>query len=269
MGLGPRGRSIRLGWLAFLVALLAAFAEPALAQITDINNAINKAGRQRMLSQRVAKTYLQLGLKVDVETSTRALDNAVALFDRQLVELKNFAPTPEIRETYLQLEQAWIVYKDLVIGVAPNPESARKVMELSEQVLELAHRGTEQLVRHSGSESGPLVGVAGRQRMLSQRMSKFYMALAWGVAPANGASELDKSRRAFATGLKALSAAPATTAAIRAELEKAREQWAALEGALDAAGGDKKTRAQAVVTTGERVLNSMDEITGLFEKLGQ
>jgi nitrate/nitrite-specific signal transduction histidine kinase len=37
--------------LAFLLA-----APPALAQITDVNAAINKAGRERMLSQRIAKS---------------------------------------------------------------------------------------------------------------------------------------------------------------------------------------------------------------------
>ena len=154
-----------------LLALLMAFGSLAQAQIADINSAINKAGRQRMLSQRMAKAYLQIGLNVDLERSKRTLDGAIALFDRQLVELKNFAPTPQIRDTYLQLEQNWLAYKDVLIGSVPSPDGARKVLELSESVLRLAHAGTEQLVSTSGSESGPLVGVAGRQRMLSRSAS--------------------------------------------------------------------------------------------------
>jgi len=35
----------------------------------------------------------------------------MALFDRQLVELKAFAPTPEIKATYAQLEASWSDYK--------------------------------------------------------------------------------------------------------------------------------------------------------------
>ena len=252
-----------------LLALLMAFGSLAQAQVADINSAINKAGRQRMLSQRMAKAYLQIGLNVDLERSKRTLDGAIALFDRQLVELKNFAPTPQIRDTYLQLEQDWLAYKDVLIGSAPSPDGARKVLELSESVLRLAHAGTEQLVSSSGSESGPLVGVAGRQRMLSQRIAKFYLAQVWGVAPAGGAAELDKSRRAFALGLKALAGAPATTPAIREELEQAHRLWQQYEHALDAREpGDRRTRAANVAASSERVLDTMDTITGMFEKLG-
>ena len=38
----------------------------AMAQIADLNSAINKAGRQRMLSQRMAKAYFQIGQQVKV-----------------------------------------------------------------------------------------------------------------------------------------------------------------------------------------------------------
>ncbi|MDE2440420.1 MAG: type IV pili methyl-accepting chemotaxis transducer N-terminal domain-containing protein, partial [Betaproteobacteria bacterium] len=73
-----------------LVFFLGLISECAQAQISDINAAINKAGRQRMLSQRMAKAYFQVGQEVDVERSKKLLDSSVAAFDRQLVELKNY-----------------------------------------------------------------------------------------------------------------------------------------------------------------------------------
>lgn len=254
---------------ALFAAVLLVVGSIAEAQISDINSAINKAGRQRMLSQRMAKAYLQVGLGVDTERSQRMLDNSIALFDRQLVELKNYAPTPTVKDTYLRLEKNWLAYKDVLVGTAPNPDGARKVLELSESVLQLAHEGTERLVSLSASESGPLVGVAGRQRMLSQRIAKFYMANAWGVSVPGGSAEFDKSRRAFNVGLKALVDAPATTGALRGELGSARQHWQAMELALDAKEpSDKKARAANVAATSERVLETMDAITGMFEKLG-
>ena len=112
----------------FLVFLLGLGAENALAQINDINSAINKAGRQRMLSQRMAKAYFQIGQGVDVERSKKILDTSVATFDRQLVELKNYAPTPDIKNTYVSLEKTWLSYKDVLIGQAPSPDNGRKVL---------------------------------------------------------------------------------------------------------------------------------------------
>ncbi len=244
--------------------LMAGLAQ---AQITDINAAINKAGRERMLSQRMAKAYFQLGLGVDVDRSKKVLDGSIAFFDRQLVELKNFAPTPEIKDTYQKLETSWIAYKDSLVGAPPNPEGGKKVLALSEQVLALAHQGTVQLEKHSGTNAGRLVNISGRQRMLSQRMAKFYQAMSWGVSDANSAAELDKARKEFAAGHKELASAPANTPQIKEGLELVNQQWFFFENALNQkAGGDKKF-STAVATTSERILEEMEVVVGLYERL--
>jgi hypothetical protein len=254
-------------FLMCMAVLLGGVSNSALAEISDINSAINKAGRQRMLSQRMAKAYLQVGQNIDTQRSTKILESSVALFDLQLVELKNYAPTPETKNTYSKLEKAWLTYKDVLIGTAPSREGAKKVMEISDTVLQLSHEGTLQLVNLSKSESGPLVGVAGRQRMLSQRMAKLYQAINWGVASANEVAELGKARGEFNTGLKALSSAPGTSQAIRGELELARQQWMFFENALANGGSDKTMQATTVATTSERLLDVMDRITSRFEKM--
>ena len=50
-----------------LVAGVACASLPAWSEINGINEAINKAGRQRMLSQRMAKAWLAVGQ--DIESS--------------------------------------------------------------------------------------------------------------------------------------------------------------------------------------------------------
>ena len=73
--------SVLLGFFLLLTGNVA------LAQISDLNSAINKAGRQRMLSQRMAKAYFQIGQQIEVDRSKKVLDSSMAVFDRQLVEL--------------------------------------------------------------------------------------------------------------------------------------------------------------------------------------
>ncbi len=251
--------------LACMAVLIDAAGNPAQAQISDINSAINKAGRQRMLSQRLAKAYLQVGQDIDSERSAKILDVSIALFDRQLVELKNFAPTPEIKNTYLNLERSWLAYKDVLVGAKPSAEGARRVMEINEEVLSLAHRGTVQLEKHSGTTQGRLVNIAGRQRMLSQRMAKFYQAIRWGVAPVNAQAELDKARREFVAGLEELSSAKINTPAILEVLDEGRKLWALYDAVLQRRGN--KAHATDVAGVSENLLEVMNTATGMYEKL--
>lgn len=256
--------------MSILLALfLGLSSQQALAQISDLNSAINKAGRQRMLSQRMAKAYFQIGQQVEVDRSKKLLDLSMALFDRQLVELKNFAPTPEIRETYSQLEKSWIAYKDLLIGSAPSPDNGRKVLAISEEVLALAQQGTLQLEKRSTTSAGHLVNLSGRQRMLSQRMAKFYQALAWKVGDDKSARNLELARKEFALAQQELLSAPANTQQIKESLELVRQQWFFFENALGGVSSADKRPQQSVATTSERILEEMEQVVGLYEKLSK
>jgi nitrate/nitrite-specific signal transduction histidine kinase len=242
---------------------------PVRAQVASINDAINKAGRQRMLSQRLAKAYLQIGQGIDVERSRRVLDASLALFDRQLVELKAFPPAREIRNVLLDQEKAWAGYKELLVGANPSAEGARKVLAASEEVLVLAHDATVRLEKISASVTGRLVNIAGRQRMLSQRMAKFYQAIGWHVAPPIGPAELETARKEFVTALAELAASPRNTQDIKQDLELVQVQWTFFDSALkNAPSAATKTQvATHVATTSERILEVMDRVTGLYDKL--
>ncbi|MCX7279648.1 MAG: type IV pili methyl-accepting chemotaxis transducer N-terminal domain-containing protein [Burkholderiales bacterium] len=116
---------------AAAASALALALPAANAQVADLSDAINKAGRQRMLSQRMGKAWLAMLLSVEKTSAQLVLDKSITLFDRQLLELKAFAPNAEVLATYAKLDGAWSDYKTLLVGKAPTREAAAALLQSS------------------------------------------------------------------------------------------------------------------------------------------
>ena len=237
------------------------------AQVVDLSDAINKAGRLRMLSQRMGKAWLAVLLSVQKTSAQLVLDKSIALFNRHLVELKAYAPNPEVLATYTKLEAAWSDYQAQLIGKAPARDAAAALLQQEAKVLALAHQGTQQLETHAGKPVGHLVNVAGRQRMLSQRMAKFHLALAWKSAGTEAHQQIEAARKEFVAGLDTLATAPQTTPQIQQQLTLARQQWVFFDAALNRDDNPSKRDAENVFNTSENILQVMDQITGLYARL--
>lgn len=239
-------------------------ALPAYAQ--DLNEAINKAGRQRMLSQRMSKAWLALLLNVEKTAAQQVLDKSLIQFDKQLTELRAFNATPEVQTTYTKLDAAWTEYKTLLTSKAPARDAATAVLQQDAKVLALAHQGTQQLEAFLAKPLGKLVNLAGRQRMLSQRMAKFYLATTLPVDAANAGLEISRAHDDFVSAMRILRTAPETTPRIKNELGVADAQWVFFETALqNLQEGAQRPRAMSdIFLTSENMLNVMERVTDLY-----
>jgi len=100
-------RKIWMGMLA-LVSLLT-FAE---AEISTLNEAINKAGRQRMLSQRMMKDYSMIGMKIRFGDPQQELQKSAALFSDTLKDLLAFTKDKD-KASYQALQEVETLWKPL------------------------------------------------------------------------------------------------------------------------------------------------------------
>jgi hypothetical protein len=238
------------------------------AQVSSLSDAINKAGRQRMLSQRMAKSWLAVLMGVDTAQAQLVLDRSMSLFDRQLVELKSYASTDALKQTYQQLDQVWGDFKTTLVGQAPNRNQASRLLELDSAVLKLANQGTGQFEALATKPVGRLVNIAGRQRMLSQRMAKFYYSASLSVDADQSRSELQKARTEFLAAMQTLKNAPEATARIKEDIVLAETQWMFFDQALQKIGTNAASRAHSdVFVTSENMLSSMDRVTSLYASM--
>ncbi|MDQ3058353.1 MAG: type IV pili methyl-accepting chemotaxis transducer N-terminal domain-containing protein [Pseudomonadota bacterium] len=251
---------------SFCVATVALAAGASHAQVSNLGDAINKAGHQRMLSQRMAKAWMGLGLGIEVESARRVLEQSMSLFDRQLTELKAFAPVGETRDTYAQLESSWSVYKTLLVGKAPAQDQGKSVLDQAGKVLALAHKGTGLYEQQSGKPGARLVNVAGRQRMLSQRMAQFYLASSWNVDSAASQQEVARARDEFIPALQLLRNAPEATAEIKSAMALADSQWLIFNTTLKTQATGSKAASDVFVTS-ENLLQMMDRVTSLYARI--
>ena len=238
----------------------------AYAEVSSLSDAINKAGAQRMLSQRMGKAWLALVHGIEKTSAQQVLDKSMAVFERQLHELTTFAPNADIKSTYTQLGTSWQDYKAQLAGAAPQKSGATALLQQDAKVLALAHQGTLQFEALLGKPQGKLINLAGRQRMLSQRMAKFYLAAKLPVDSAAATQEIDKARNEFVAALSTLRHAPEATARIKEELLLADGQWVFFDMALQKlqqSQGHPKALSEVFITS-ENLLSVMDNVTNLY-----
>ncbi|MBL8487391.1 MAG: type IV pili methyl-accepting chemotaxis transducer N-terminal domain-containing protein [Rhodocyclaceae bacterium] len=228
--------------------------------------AVSVAGRQRMLSQRLAKAWLLVGQGVQPGRSSAMLRHSADLFERQLGALAGLPAEGAVAQARQVLEEVWRPYRRR-LDQSPSRDAARELLYLSEGVLGAAQDLTVAVERMAGTAQARLVNLAGRERMLSQRMAHLHLFQEWDVSADHCGASLAVARDEFRDSLAELLAAARAPAA-RTQMERVARCWNLLDTVLSAPSAlDRKRRNAAVSAASETLLRQAERAVELFEVL--
>ncbi|BDS12054.1 type IV pili methyl-accepting chemotaxis transducer N-terminal domain-containing protein [Aureispira anguillae] len=265
-----------------LVVLMIFSLVPLDAQQNDkaflIGDLLNKAGAQRMLTQRMGKAYIAMYIGMDVDANKKVIDGSVALFENRLQELKASKINGRYNQRLNKVQNLWTSYKELIMS-RPTKENIEKLLVDNTVILESCELVVYELELHGSRFSKKndlykmnsnivhLENVAGRQRMLTERILFYFLAhqSIIGLAP-QIEKELNLALQDYEKTLVELMGATENTPEIDYRLTLLSNEWETIAKFCTVKVEDA-SRIKDVLKLGNKLLASMDEVTVLYEDL--
>ena len=230
--------------------------------------AINRAGQLRMLSQRAVKLYALTEAGVRTPETAALLADSISLVDDTLTILVRSLSKATFGDLVDAVASAWQVLKRL-LQAPPLASRFEKVDSAAEAVLLRSEHLTDNLEGSGFAIALHVINVAGRQRMLSERLAKATVLAGamTGTAAASARDVAAGAAEAIADGLDYLSNLPLTNAEISADLVLATAIWEEYHLALTGCGTPEGL--DRVAQLSEQMLDRFDRLTTRYERAMQ
>lgn len=283
----------------FAIAVMIACSMPPAAemaraaqtaeQAAAAKHRINLAGRQRMLSQRVARQICAAEAGIAPDANRAAALQTVETFETVLAGLRSGGaeglqaePDPAAQELLRNADQVWQPYATAIRQMAAGATGARlsEVRTRNTAVLTAMNKAVQAMEQAAGGdgltpELARAINVAGRQRMLIERSLMWTCLQTHGDDPAGDAAQIAAASGLFAASLGDLRAgndaaglAPPPSWEVEAQLELVAGLWAGMAPELNAAAAGApvdQTALALMISRGEALVDALDDAVWVYQ----
>ncbi|VAX09794.1 Methyl-accepting chemotaxis protein [hydrothermal vent metagenome] len=258
-------KHLRFSIFSVLITFLCLCATTAYAD--SMAATINKAGKQRMLTQKMSKEVLLIAAGIDADANKANLAKTVSLFDTTLKTLIDGNKNKEIDQQLHTVSGLWKAFGSSVTGET-TPAVLASLATQNMPLLKEMNKAVKMYEKSSGSTLSPemaaTINKAGKQRMLTQKMTKELLLIANGVAAEANKANLAGTVVAFEKALGELRSAN-QNAAIANQLRDVQNLWEQYKPILSSVDVSKQALASAAKLN-LPLLKEMNKAVGMYAK---
>ena len=200
------------------------FTATCAAQIASRGEAINKAGKQRMLVMKMAKSYMAIGAGVKIAEAKQELDEASTLFNENNNDLTVFIKFKETNDALAAAGVLWAKFRSDVNGI-PSLDMAPSIMLQANNLVTACSVVVDKYVANAGIKVAVLPNVCGKQRLYAQKIGMLYLAKFWDVESPTLKRDLNETLSNYEAGLTSLLQYAENTEEINTILKLQQSEW--------------------------------------------
>ncbi len=233
--------------------------------IKSNNEAINIAGKQRMLTQKMLKAYAMIGMNNRFGNPTLSLKESIKKFDDGINSLSSFIKDKKLKSEISTSKKLWSKAKK-ILEKEPSTKVAKNLQSNLYQLLLSSDNITNILIKKTKNKGNKIIDIARKERMYSQKLAGLYMLKVWGIKDAKFDDKMKETLISFKESLNKLEKYPKNTDEINKLIKNSKKAFLFFD---IMSKSKSKFIPSLIYKKSLEILDNMGKVVSLYTKIEQ
>lgn len=195
-----------------------------LAQNYEMPELVNGILNQEILSQRMVKDYMMIGLKLKTYKAREDLDETVSEYEEYRLAFEDADLSVPLMKSFEKSDDIWMKFR-LIITDEVTKEGAFQLLKTNSSLIFSADNSLNIVKSPEAGDTIKGYYLSMHLQMLAQRLASYYFLYTWGVKKEATLRYLSDASVEFERGLKELASLNINSMKIKSKLMSLRIDW--------------------------------------------